>query len=232
MDSMLAQHSDDGIVARLNANEISEDDFIDGVRQKYFGKLLAFVEKLDGERWTWADDVVEEVLVKLFLHVRDPIKGKPRWESGAHLQRWLYKVARRTFIDALRYAWAHDWRRVFVKANAEEGGPDLLEQVQDSNELSPEEALLKKESSRSLRLEIDALPHDFREPLILRLLLGGPKEVARSLGRSPGWVSVQITRAKAMLFHALSAGGHVALADCLREHPIDAWAVLLEDDEE
>ena len=240
-----AGHS--GIVDRLNSGQMTRSEFIEYACNEYFGTISRFIEHLDrnGDLQGGSvdpDDIALEVLVKLTVRVR---KTSP-FATGRHLENWLFKVAFTTFIDTLRQygirpppgpgRYRLDAFRLSKKPAAGETDPFDLFQIKG---FSPEEELLRQEEQvriaearQAFRPAVGLLPRDYEIPFVMRLSGQLPKAIASSLGRSPSWASVRITRAKRMVLNTLTAAGHVVLADSLREHPIDAWGILLEDDEE
>jgi RNA polymerase sigma-70 factor (ECF subfamily) len=73
-----------------------EHSFADTLYQDYYTPLLAFVMRLTGGQRQWAEDVVQETLLRAWRNVEDLDP------SSRSLMPWLGTVARRIVIDDRR----------------------------------------------------------------------------------------------------------------------------------
>lgn len=144
-------------------------------------RLGRFLIQRCGCRDTYlADDIVQQVLIKLFLRADQFDPGRSFWG-------WLYRIARNEYIDALRRLHPGD---VGV---GQSGRPeDELEHWLDGRAASrhtPEDSAMERESRRRLDEAIDALPTLQRD--IVRLKRDGlkGKDIAAQLGISQAYVS-------------------------------------------
>lgn len=102
----------------------SEDELIRALHDEHAPMLFAYVLRLTGGDRGWAEDVVQEALLRAWQHpaVLDASRGSPR--------AWLFTVARRIVIDAWR---SHRVRpEVVSAAPPERPGPDEMERVVQS----------------------------------------------------------------------------------------------------
>ena len=156
-------------------------------------------------------------LSRLVAHlVRDPI------EAEDVLQRtYLTAIERADTYDASRplVPWlvgilanlARDSRkRTSRSAVRSQGLADAADSVvpeEGRGEADPAEQVAAEEFTAALARALDALPEPYREVLRLHLADGRrPVEIARTLGRPPGTIRMQVHRGLTMLRRALPAG--------------------------
>jgi RNA polymerase sigma-70 factor (ECF subfamily) len=151
---------------------------------QYRTRLLAYVSAFgitghDGE------DVVQEVFLSLFCHLR---LGKSR----RSLRGWIFRVAHNL---ALKQRHANQRQR--ARTDAEHP----MESAQDP-ELNPEEQLLSVQRQRRLLSVINTLPERDRLCFCLRAEGLRYREIAKTLGISLGSVSESLARSLARLMRA------------------------------
>jgi len=132
-----------------------------------------------------ADDVVQEVFLALFRHVR---LGRSR----ANLRGWIFQVGHNLALKQRQNAR----RRLSAESPADTA--DTLADPADN----PEEQLASDQRQRRLRSVLRALPQRDRRCLHLRAEGLRYREIARILGISLGSVAKSIARALARLTHA------------------------------
>lgn len=129
-----------------------------------------------------AEDVTQEVLVKLYL------KGNCLQE-GCKIETWLYRVTTNKCIDYLRN---HNYKRVTYTSDIEEyllGG------------LTPEDEVIKLELNDVIQRRIGYLPSIYKEVLSLYYFKENSiKEIMTLLNLNISTVKTRIHRGKLMLY--------------------------------
>lgn len=138
-----------------------------------------------------ADDIVQEVFVALFQHVR---KGGGR----ENLRGWVMQVGYRLALKHRRTEWRQGrWQGPWdVEATA----------VPDPS-TGPEEACVASQDQRRLRAVLKALPERDRQCVQLRAQGLRYREIADVLGVSLGAVAKSLTRALGRLTAAIERTG-------------------------
>lgn len=139
-----------------------------------------------------AEDVVQQVLVKLFLRAEQFDPQRSFWG-------WLYRIARNEYIDALRRTRPGDVGLGQV-GQADDEAEQWLEKTANNTD-TPIEVILEDEQREQLEQAIAALPSLQRTVVQLKRRGEKGKDIASRLGISQAYVS--------QLFH--EAG------ECLRE---------------
>lgn len=133
-----------------------------------------------------ADDVVQDTLLRAW-------RSLDSLGDDAAARPWLLTIARREF--ARRFE-----RRRFETVDIDElaASEDPALAAEDAEELA------------DLRAAIFALEPDYREPLVLQVLMGySTEEIARHMELKPGAVLTRLFRARQKLREAVAARGGV-----------------------
>lgn len=131
---------------------------------------------------------------EVFLKARRALDG---YDADRPFRSWLIAIASHHCIDQLRRVTTE--RRVFVESEAEPG--EL-----PGSEPSPLSHLLAQERHQALDAAIEALPVQYRLPLMLRYFSEASyDEIAESLGTSRASVGTLLFRAKRKLRAQLSS---------------------------
>ena len=127
-----------------------------------------------------AEDVVQQVLIKLYLRAEQFDPRRSFWG-------WLYRIARNEYIDTLRRLRPGDVG--LGQADLSEDNWEQWLQRQASEGPTPEKAALEQERQQQLETAIAALPSLQRA--IVRLKREGikGKDIATQLGISQAYVS-------------------------------------------
>ncbi|OPZ88031.1 MAG: RNA polymerase sigma factor CarQ [bacterium ADurb.Bin429] len=148
--------------------------------ERYRQPLFRFLYRIL-RRTAWTEDLLQEA----FLRVYD---NRRRYTPGKSFSTWLYTMAYRLAIDALRRE-AHCDSRVDVETLATVSPPDF-----DQGEIA-----------RLVREAITALPEDQRVVVILREYEGfSYKEIAMVVGCTEEAARVRGHRARQALKHTLA----------------------------
>jgi len=133
------------------------------------------------------DDVVQEVFLSLFRHVR---LGRPR----THVKGWLFRVAH-------NLALKHRQQRSRRLQTETEWDVTLAERLVDPA-ATPEQVLADDRRMRRLRRVLEALPERDRRCVYLRAEGLCYRDIASTLGISLGTVAKSLVRAIARLARA------------------------------
>lgn len=134
-----------------------------------------------------AQDVVQDTYIRAFRFF-----GAVR---GGNVRAWLLKIVRNTC-----YTWLQRNRpaQPTIEFDEERFGPDPVA-------VNPEDALLRNESCKLLRLALESLPRSFREVLVLRELEGmSYKEISEVTALPLGTVMSRLSRARGGLRQSLA----------------------------
>jgi len=133
---------------------------------------------------TVAEDVVQDTLLRAW-------RAFASLDEAASARAWLCAIARREFA------------RRFERRQLEVVDVADLAALED-----PALAAADGQEIMDLRAAIWALDRDYREPLVLQVLMGfSTDEIAQQLGLSGGAVLTRLFRARQKLRIALGAGG-------------------------
>ncbi len=139
-----------------------------------------------------ADDATQEALVAI-------VRGVDRFDGRAAFTTWSYRVATNACLDELR----RRGRRPLLSDD-----PDVtFERPSTSRqgEIDPSEAVVSNETRNEIQRALNALPEDFRWPVVLRDLAElDYAEIAEVLCIAPGTVRSRISRGRARLAELIS----------------------------
>jgi RNA polymerase sigma factor (sigma-70 family) len=127
-----------------------------------------------------ADDIVQEVLIRIYLRAEQYDPQRSFWG-------WLYRIARNKYIDALRRVRPGDVG-LGQSGKTDEGLEEWLENL-SATSATPEGAALEREQAEQLEKAIARLPG--LQQTVVRLRLEGVqgKEIAQRIKRSQAYVS-------------------------------------------
>jgi RNA polymerase sigma-70 factor (ECF subfamily) len=176
----------------------------DLVRQTLAGQNAAFEELV--RRWSprtlavchsrvgsrhAAEDLAQESLLRAF-------RGLASLAEPAKFGAWLKGIAVRTCLDWLK---ARQTSQVPFTAL----GPNCKAEDLAAEQGSCEEALDRREAHQRLLVEVQLLPEEYRETLLLYYYQDVTyRELAEQLGVSPATVNARLTKARALLRERLS----------------------------
>ena len=149
---------------------------------------------LTGNR-TDAEDVVQDASLRAFRAIREFAGGSPR--------SWLLSIVRNT-----AYSWLRKNRPATI-FTVEDLEAVELENAKpgESNDETPEAALIAKADAEQLRIAIAALPTPFRETLVLRDIEGlDYREIAEATEVPIGTVMSRLARARRRLIATIQNG--------------------------
>jgi RNA polymerase sigma-70 factor (ECF subfamily) len=146
-----------------------------------------------------AEDVVQEACLRAFRAIAT--------FAGGNARAWVLAIVRNT-----AYSWLQKNRRAELVA-VDELDPDERVQaergadIEDLISANPESELIGKAEEAHLRAEIEKLPPEFREALVLRDIQGLEyREIAQITSVPVGTVMSRLARARRRLITALAQG--------------------------
>ena len=144
-----------------------------------------------------AADCLQETMLKAW-------RGISSYRGDCAFTSWLYRIAATVCLDFLRRQ-----KRLPPTESADELAKEGFTPVDGSP--TPDEAVLRAESTEDIRAAIDALPGDMRTVLILYALQGQPYEaIAEATQTSIGTVKSRLSRARQKIAKFLADGNKSA----------------------
>jgi RNA polymerase sigma factor (sigma-70 family) len=141
-----------------------------------------------------AEDVTQEVLVKLWQHAEEIDPGR--------LDAWVMRVTRNAVIDAARR------RRTKSAVFVEGADAEAVAGAAPPNDADAERALQSRELRDAIERALAAIEEPYRSIIVMREIQGMPyAEISDVLGMPLGTVKVYLHRGRRMLREAL--GGKV-----------------------
>ena len=147
-----------------------------------------------------AFDLSQEAFIKAW-------RALAQYQFEAEFSTWLYRLTRNVCIDHLR----RRKRQNTVPLETEQDG-ELIELPLPDGTPGPEERMLHEEKQRILAEAMQALPEDYREILVLRVVNDLPYDrIAEILDLQLGTVKSRLARARLQLKKILANGNHANL---------------------
>jgi RNA polymerase sigma factor (sigma-70 family) len=170
----------------------------DSARRRFNEMVLPHLDDAYGlARWltgnrTDAEDVVQDACMRALASLETAVVERPR--------AWMLTIVRNT-----TFTWLAKNR---PKAVVLVGDPQLLEAATAHRDSAPdpEEALIAAADESALESAIQALPHSFREVIVMRDINGmSYREIASAIGAPQGTVMSRLARARAHLVEKLGS---------------------------
>jgi RNA polymerase sigma-70 factor (ECF subfamily) len=165
----------------------------DALYRQHYARVFALCRRLVGSE-AQAQEAAQEVFVRAY-------RALDRYDRAQPFAAWVLRIASNHCIDLLR-------RRGHEPIAAEAAGIDLeaaatTAEDDDAGGLAP---LVAAERARSVRDAIDALPDNYRLPVVLAYFEEASyDEIAARLGITRNHVGVLLLRARRALRQALAA---------------------------
>ena len=172
----------------MSAGECERRDF-ETIILPHLNAVTAYAKSLARDR-----DIAEELVQDTMLRALRAFGGL----KGQDAKPWLFAIARNRF-----YSIIHRRNRRFHVLKPR--GPGEEESVPDSAESDPESIIVRRELMRAVDEHIAALPHEFREVMVLR---GSDelsyREISERTNVPLGTVMSRLHRARAILRSCLT----------------------------
>jgi RNA polymerase sigma factor (sigma-70 family) len=170
----------------------------DAARRRFNEMVLPHLDDAYGlARWltgnrTDAEDVVQDACIRALASLETAVVERPR--------AWLLTIVRNT-----AFSWLAKNRPKAVVLTGDSQVLDAATLDRDSAP-DPEEALIAAADEAALETAIQALPHLFREVIVMRDINGmSYREIAAAIGSPQGTVMSRLARARAQLVNKLGS---------------------------
>jgi RNA polymerase sigma-70 factor, ECF subfamily len=145
-----------------------------------------------------AEDLVQEAMLRAY-------RFWGTFEPGTNCKAWLLRIVTNTFLN--EYQRKKRSREILDAANNEQQATDgVLIQGSADRFAAPDRALMERSVSDDVQKALDALPDDFRIPVVLCDMQGlSYKEIAEAMDCPVGTVMSRLFRGRKLLAHALAS---------------------------
>lgn len=179
--------SDEELMLRVQRGDLAA---FDALYDRYHKRLFHFTLRFVRER-TLAEDILQETFLRIF-------RERKGYRKSSHFSTYLFTIGRNLCIDALK-----SWERKHLVMKQE----DYIER-QTNQSKGPRKILEETEMREILQREIQRLPRDQREVLILSKYSGlSYEEIARIVESTPPAVKQKAYRALLSLRQKLKKFG-------------------------
>ncbi|GAA3741191.1 RNA polymerase sigma factor SigE [Salinactinospora qingdaonensis] len=157
----------------------------DEVVRNHSARVYRLAYRLTGNQHD-AEDLTQEVFIRVFRSLANYTPGT--------FEGWLHRITTNLFLDMAR-------RRARIRF---EGLADSADERMQGREPSPAQAYEERHFDADIQAALDALPAEFRAPVVLCDIEGlSYEEIAATLGVKLGTVRSRIHRGRAQLRTAL-----------------------------
>ncbi len=169
------QQTDERLMLEVQKGDMAA---FEALYERYRKRLFHFILRFVREK-TLAEDILQETFLRL-------LKGKKRFRKDSRFSTYLFTITRNLCLDTLK-----SWERKHVFISQE----NHLEEATDKSK-GPDKILEETEMGMVIQNEIQALPPDQREVLILSKFSGlSYDEIAQILESTPAAVKQKAYRA-------------------------------------
>jgi RNA polymerase sigma-70 factor (ECF subfamily) len=126
--------------------------------EAYKDKLYNVAFRMLGNRQE-AEDVVQEAFLRVYSNIR-------QYDANYKFSTWMYRITTNLCIDRLRKKKIND---SLDEEYSEQDGNSLYNRLR-SQELTPEEAMLRHETQAEVQHAIEQLPPAYRAAILLKYL--------------------------------------------------------------
>lgn len=166
---------------------------------RFQGPLLRFVGQSLGRVDSEAEDVVQEVFIRLHRQV-----ARHGSASVKNLSTWLFRVAHNLTIDLIR---KRSRRKRGRQVNVDEA---ILSEQRAADEMDALGEALRQEARQVALRELSRLDEDLRQVVLLKIIQGMTlRQVAKVVGGSVSLVNYRLNQGLAELARRLRKAGVV-----------------------
>lgn len=167
--------TDEELMLRVQRGDMAA---FEALYDRYHKRLYHFILRFVRER-TLAEDILQETFLRIF-------RKRKSYRKISHFSTYLFTIGRNLCLDALK-----TWERRHLLTNQK----DHIERATDQSK-GPCKILEETEITEILQREIQALPRDQREVLLLSKYSGlSYKEIAQVVESTPVAVKQKVYRA-------------------------------------
>ncbi len=142
------------LMARLGAGD---ETALAALYERWAGPLLAFIERMCGDRAT-AEDILQEVFLRVW-------RAAPRYQPTARFSTWLFQVARNAWLNE-REKMLRRPRSLEMDA-ADDDSESASASHEDTRAPKPERGAMDKELAHRIDASVARLPEKLREVWVL-----------------------------------------------------------------
>lgn len=181
---MTAHH--DKTDAQLVALALEDQDAFVPLVDRYEQKLMRYVQRFTGLGQQCAEDVLQEVFLKIYRNLND-------FDPDLSFSSWAYRIAHN---EAVNYLRKHRAKETAALETEDEDVVSLLDVLEADASVADEAA--RKELQHNVRKALLELSPKYREVLVLRYLEDKDyNEISDILKKPQGTVATLLNRAKA-----------------------------------
>ena len=171
-------------IACRSADDPSRERFLGRIWDEYYPRLMVFVGNYKGFAWTEDEDLVQEIMEKVFRGIQS---YNPVWSFST----WVYAIARNHCADRARRCHAEP----LVLSLS-----DIPESGQPAHLATPESELLRQEADTHVAEFIKKADPDTRQMAFLRFHQGlSYREISSIMGIPVGTVKFRMHRMREKL---------------------------------
>lgn len=166
-------------------------EIYDEIVKRYEKKLFSYIYRLVGNREE-AEDILQNVFVKTYRNIKT-------FDIERKFSSWIYRIAHNEAINFLKKRN----KKKFVSWEDIVASKDKMETK--SNERSPIDIWIRKESAMEVNQAMDRLPEKYRKVLMLKYFSEKSyEEISKTIGSPVNTVGTLISRAKKKLMTVIN----------------------------
>jgi len=168
--------------AELVSLSLENEDYFLYLMERYEKKLLSYISKISHINLDEAEDVLQEVFIKVFRNLAS-------FDKSLSFSAWIYRITRNETISHFRK------NKVYYNGLNQEENELLLNSLE--SEVDTAQELDNKFLEKNMGKVLDRLDNKYREVLVLKYLEEKDyKEIADILKKPMGTVAILLKRAK------------------------------------
>lgn len=153
--------------------------------ERYEQKLLRYIKRLTGLQKESAEDILQEVFIKIFKNLNS-------FDQDLSFSSWAYRIAHNEAINHVR---KYKGKEPIALENDDEDAASLINILESDSDVEAE--VLQKETALKVRETLKQLPKKYRDVIILYYLEEKDyTEISDILKKPMGTVATLLSRAK------------------------------------
>ena len=154
---------------------------------RYRAKLEKYISRRTNVDSHDREDILQDVFIKIYRNIND-------YDDSLVFSSWIYRITHNHIIDWYRKNKKH------ISISLDDDESKLIHILQDENSIVDSQSLHDQENIILIKNEINKLPGDYQEVLILKFFEDKSyEEISDILKISISSVGVKINRAKKLL---------------------------------